>query len=362
MRSPRVAVDCCRHRTLLVHLALGLAATAGGCSKKSAPKVETTSLVRFETRAVLERAGATVLPGARAIAARVLDAQSVAVLIDGGGPRFVSWGEASVIEVCSTAESLSATAKALAVGCAGIGTAAPQVLRIDVATKSVRTISMPDPGPTSPTEASWPVVNHALDGAAMATARGVTIIGLDDDASASQRPTSHRDSEVVDVVYSRDDAQLALAHQDGVLELFDLASQAAPRLFKPETPDRDPRIAFSPSGTQLASASFWGQFSLYAIDGALLHHDVAASGRYGHSGVAFVGGRNILQIEAGDVVLRTLEGARLDAASSDGGNGGMFGPGLAGGVGFVASASDNRVVTISADGQSTSVVRLRDSP
>lgn len=333
----------------------------GGCARTEGPKVDAVEeSERIETREVLARAGAAELVGARAIAGTFIGEGGVALLVDGGGPRYVRLGGGEVVEVCNTAESIRATSTAVAVGCAKIGTTPPRVQQIDVGSGKIATIELPDPGTTTPTEASWPFVSHGLDKAAVATAAMTTIYGTADGAELFKYPSAEPHREVSDVAFAPDDQHIAVARNDGTIEIVDITQRnATPQIFAPTEPDRDPRIAFSPAG-MLATASFWGSFQLLRLGGKSPIYQVPpAAERYGRSGVAFVGDTWIVQIEAGKLVLRTGKGALVELPTSDKIPARPFAPGLDGGLGFVASGPNGRVLTIAADGQTTIASRIR---
>lgn len=339
------------HLTESRSLALGmvLLVVSSGCNSKeqaAAPSFKVGSTIK--TLEVLEAKDVPTRPGQHAIAA-VPSGDGLAILIDGGGPRYVSLGD-TLVEVCPTAGSISAHDERIAVGCAPLGSASPHV-QIVQAGAVASTVEFEIDGPAT-SMMQWPVVDAKLEQVAIPHAAGVSIAQLDDPAKRIAVGSSSA-VELATIEFSASSRWVALGRSDGSVELID-PSQDKTVALTVEQPDEGCAIAFSADENRVAVSSFWGKFRLYTIDGKLMASDATGRDVYGLNDVAFVG-KHIMQIEAGTLVVRDLDGARISTQTKPSSSAGTkpFAPADLGSLGFVAAAGNQAIVTIDGPGLST---------
>lgn len=330
-------------RQVVAWLALGLAA-ASGCKQDQPAAPDFKVEARTQTVDLLAAKGVERFPGQHAIAA-VATKRGLAILIDGGGPRYVSLGDA-LIEVCPTAGSIAAHAERLAVGCGSLGTSPPHVQLVGGLAVS-STIDFTVDAPMS-SSFQWPVVDAKLEQVAVPSASGVSIARLDDPTTITAVDSLGPTSELASLEFSPSGRWLAVGRSDGSVELV-APGQPTTVSLKPEKEDQGPAVAFSAREDRVAVASFWGQFRLYSIDGELLASDATKQDHYGLNDVEFVAG-HIVQIEAGTLVLRDLDGKRLSSPNAGAGPSKPFAPADLGALSFVVAAGDRSMVTIDGPG------------
>jgi len=300
---------------------------------------------------LLERAKAPNAPGQRGIDVAFLEGDTFVVLLEGSGPRYLAGGSEGATEVCMTARSLRTSGSTMAVGCGSFGQALPRVELYDGRLAKTRSIDLPTTKtPASSTEMIWPVVAEDLKRAAV-PGETVDVYTLEDGTKQASCKLGTSTSPVVDMVFSGAANLIAVGREDGTVELLDVTKpDAAPTVLAPEKPDQGPALAFSSGGERLAVASFWGQFRLYARDGALVASDAADEDHYGVHDVAFAPDGRIFQIQAGDLLVRDAKGKVVQTLAATDKVSPIFGTGAPVGLGAIA-VSGERLLALDADGQ-----------
>lgn len=344
-----------KHRRLLnridVWQVVGLVASLflGGCKQSwgETPKFTETSSV--ETVTLFHEPGGEPQLGERAIAATPVN-DGLAILVDRGGPRYVAVDD-TLVEVCSTAESIASRGKRIAVGCSALGIHEPTRVQFIEGGKVTRTVAF-DVDPPSNMLFRWPVVDPKLELAAMPAGNQVVIASLDDASVQATIDVDENEGAILE--FSPSSTWLAIGRSKGSVDLYDRKGVLI-RTLEPPRSDRGPMVAFSPTEDRVAVASFWGQFRLYSIEGKLLARDSTKEGNYGFSDVAFVGD-DIAQIEAGMLVFRNSNGRKYYGSSHKASVSKPFGPPDLGALNFVSSIGSDAIIVIGNHGQRTSVL------
>ncbi len=285
----------------------------------------------------------------------------LAVIVDVEARKFLATRDGTVqrsVEVCDTAATISGEAR-LAVSCGAAGSGGRQVEFWDaVSLTHDRTVALTlaneESGP--PARLTNAVVAPSLDLAACAPQGGmVEIFDLADGQRLHTLQTG-TESHVDSLAFSADSTQLAAGHGDGSVTVFALDGGHRRRLLPPRE-ESGTTVTFSPDGTHIAAATFWGGFCLWQADGSVVTCDAGPEGRYGHYDATFSADGRVLQIRGGELILRDHTGVVTGHAfGAKGADRPGLPIGLLGGVQAVSTKDAELVVIDAAARQAT---RLR---
>ncbi|MEL6177924.1 MAG: hypothetical protein AAFS10_03180 [Myxococcota bacterium] len=288
------------------------------------------------------------------------------------GPLTPDGAPEQVGPTCEMAASLafSADGTQMAVGCDSTqhGERAVELRHLSDGTRRRLRLTLKHGDSGSPLRLKAPAFSADLSRAAVVA--GLEAVELFDMADGTRTailplagPSHPTETPKVDAVAFAPSAQmLAVAYHEGTVELFDLTTQTAVAVLKPPKPDRGLALAFSPDGTHLATASFWGNFHLWRLaDGQLIHTDAAPNDDYGHHDLAWSpDGSQLYQVRAGQLVVRGADGvcnATLTAAPSGATVGGPPAA-IVRGLSGVRPLGTDGLVLLEALGKGVRIVRL----
>ena len=290
--------------------------------------------------------------------------EGLAVIVDVEARKFLATrdgGALRAVEVCDTAAAI-AGAERIAVSCGAAGSGERRVEFWDAASltrerKVEFTLANEESGP--PERLTNAVVAPNLSLAACAPHGGVLEIFILADGQPLHALLTGTDSHVDSLAFSADSKQLAAGHGDGSVSVFTLESGRR-RRFIPPREEVGTAVAFSPDGTLIAAATFWGGFCLWEADGSPVHCDAGPESRYGHYDATFFPDGRALQVRGGELILRDLTGAVTGHAFGARGADRPGMPiGLLGGVQAV-SATDTELVVIHATADQATRLRPTD--